>query len=251
MTWYDSNYKRRMPIAIDGSAHTGSTAQVSFNVPSDWDDFWDNIRTDGKDIVVTDKLGNKALFEKGYVYSTRSLSINVHGFSTPDENSTHLMWLYWDYSEETVDHEVTVTIVSALNGYIYLGAPYGRIVSGLDSTNFLTTVPTSIFSKDPDEEIDIWYPYSQLLSQRSLPYNEKVDYKAIRSSKVEVLDSSGVNQTSLFDSTDTRYINGWVRIRIKAGTTDTDYVVRLIIQTSDDEVYIQPALLQVRKILPS
>tara|TARA_Y100000592_G_scaffold14033_1_gene19866 strand:+ start:9257 stop:10012 length:756 start_codon:yes stop_codon:yes gene_type:complete len=251
MTWYDSNYKRRMPIAVDGSAHTGASAQVSFNVPSDWDDFWENIRSDGKDIVVTDKLGNKSLFEKGFIFSSRTLSINVHGFLTPDESSIHLLWLYWDYSDESVDHETTVTIVSALSGYIYLGAPFGRIVSGLDSTNYLTTVPTNIFSKDPDEQVDVWFPYTQLLSQRSLPYNEKLDYKAIQSLHIQVLDSSGANQTSLYDQTDTRIINGWVRVRIKSGSIDNDYVIRLHLITSDDETYVQVALLQVRKILPT
>ena len=130
MSWYNDDYKRRMPIVVDGSGHTGANAQVQFNVPSDWDDFWNNIRSDGNDIVVTDKNGDSIVqFEKGFNYGNRSLSINVFQIATTEESSMHLMFIYWDYPDETTDHETPVTIVSALNGYIYLGDPFGYVVN--------------------------------------------------------------------------------------------------------------------------
>ena len=251
MSWYSDDYKRRVPIIVDGSTHTGANAQVSFNVPDDFDDFWNNIRSDGNDIVVTDKNGDAlVLFEKAFVYSTRTLSINVFQILTDEESSMHVIYLYWDYPDETTDHSTSVTIVSALSGYIYLGGPFGKIVQSINQ-NTLSTIPTTIFSKDPDELIDVWFPYNHLLARRSLPYNEKLDFKGVQSINVEVLDSTPTNQTGMYALEETRIINGWVRLRIKSGTADTDYVIRCIIVTTDSEKYIQSALLQVRKLLPS
>ena len=251
MSWYDENYKRRIPIIVDGSGHTGANAQVVFNVPDDFDDFWENIRSDGNDIIVTDKSGDtKVTFEKQLVFSTRTLSIKVFQITTSEESSMHIIYLYWDFAAETTDHGTSVTIVSALNGYIYLGAPFGNIVNTRGRAG-LSTVPTTILQKDPDEEIDVWFPVSQLLAPRSLPFNERLDFKGISSTKVEVLDSTPTNQTAMYILADTRAINGWLRYRIKAGSANTNYVIRSIVVTTDQEKFIQSTLLQVRKLLPS
>ena len=195
MSWYNDDYKRRMPIVVDGSGHTGANAQVQFNVPSDWDDFWDNIRSDGNDIVVTDKSGDSIVqFEKGFNYSNRSLSINVFQITTTEESSMHLMYIYWDYPDETTDHETPVTIVTALTGYIYLGSPFGNVVNFPNSIRIIYCSYYNI-PKDPDEKIDIWFPVSQLLAPRSLPYNERLDFKGVESFEIEVLNSSGVDQS--------------------------------------------------------
>ena len=251
MSWFNDDYKRRIPITVDGSSYTGSAAQVEIEVPSDWDDFWDNIQENGYDIVVTDKSGDNILdFQKVYTYSTRSLLIKVNQISTTEEESMHVIYLYWDYPDESTLHETPVSIVSALDGEIYLGAPFGNIVNANNRSN-LSTVPTTIFQKDPDEKLDIWFPYAQLLATRGLPYNERLNFKGLQSVKIEALDSSGVNQTSLFALEETRVINNWIRIRVKSGSSDTDYVIRLIMTNTDLEVFILTTLLQVRKLLPS
>ena len=68
---------------------------------------------------------------------------------------------------------------------------------------------------------------------------------------VEVLNSAGADQASMYVLTDTRIINGWVKVRVQAGSDNTDYVVRLIIQDTDLQKFVLSNLLQVRKILPS
>ena len=50
---------------------------------------------------------------------------------------------------------------------------------------------------------------------------------------------------------ESRVINGWIRTRIQAGSTDTDYVIRLIIKSTDSEIFVLSTLLQVKKLLPS
>ncbi len=50
---------------------------------------------------------------------------------------------------------------------------------------------------------------------------------------------------------ETQIIAGWIRVRVQAGSNNTDYVVRALIYSSDAEVFIIPCLLQVRQLLPS
>ena len=99
--------------------------------------------------------------------------------------------------------------------------------------------------------MDIWFPVSQLLAPRSLPYNERLDLRGIDYIDVNVLDSSAANQTAMYALGESRIISGWVRARIQAGSDNTDYVIRLKVFTSDNEVFILSCLLQVRKLLPS
>ena len=104
---------------------------------------------------------------------------------------------------------------------------------------------------DEDEKIDIWYPVSQLLAPASLSYNKKLEFKAINYIDVQVLNSAGANQPSMYALSETRIVAGWIRVRIQQGTNNTDYVVRALITNSDLETYIIPCLLQVRTLLPT
>jgi hypothetical protein len=68
---------------------------------------------------------------------------------------------------------------------------------------------------------------------------------------MEVLDSLGANQTGMYSLTNVRIINGWVKLRVSAGSDNTDYVVRMIIQDTNTQKFILSNLLQVRKLLPT
>ena len=45
-----------------------------------------------------------------------------------------------------------------------------------------------------------------------------------------------------------RVINGWCRLRIKAGLDGNDFTVRLGLVTTDAEVIVMSCLLQVREL---
>ena len=253
MTWYNENYKRRMPVTIDGSATTSSTVQFTFLVPDDWDDFWDNIKDTGIDVVLTKRDGTLLSFERfSFTYSTRTCLLRADNLPVNGEYAIHVIWLYWDYADETVDQSTSQTMVgSPLTASVYLGAPFGRIVNLTTINNVFTSQNMTVFSKQPEEIVDIWYPINHLLTPRSLSYNERLDYIGIDYILVEVINSSSVNQPSMYALEETKLINGFIKIRVKSGTTDTDYVVRCIIVCTDSEKYIQSSLLQVKKLLPT
>ena len=251
MSWFNKDFKRRLPLVIDTSATSKGTIEFSFGVPEDYDDFWDNVRTDGFDVVLTDKNGEAFTFNRfTWNTTTRESLFRVAGFSMTEGNVMHVIFIYWDNPDQSVDLSSTVTTTSPKTTFAYLGAPFGNVVN-FQTRSGLSSVPTTIFQKDPDEKIDIWFPVSQLLAPRSLPYNERLDLKGIDYINVNVLDSSDANQTAMYALSETRIIAGWVRARVQAGTADTDYVVRLKVFTSDNEVFILSCLLQVRKLLPS
>lgn len=252
MSWFNKDFKRRLPLVIDTSTTSkGPPIEFSFGVPEDYDDFWDNVRTDGFDVVLTDKNGEAFTFNRfTWNTTTRESLFRVAGFNVSEGNVMHVIFIYWDNPDQSVDLSSTVTTTSPKTTFAYLGAPFGNVVN-FQTRSGLSSVPTTIFQKDPDEKIDIWFPVSQLLAPRSLPYNERLDFKGIDYINVNVLDSSDANQTAMYALSETRIIAGWVRARVQAGTADTDYVVRLKVFTSDSEVFILSCLLQVRKLLPS
>ena len=96
-----------------------------------------------------------------------------------------------------------------------------------------------------------WYPVAQLLAPSQLPINKRLALLYIQHLDMEVLNSSGVNQTAMYGLTNIRIINNWVKVRVQAGAADTDYVVRLIVNDTNNQKFILSSLLQVRKLLPS
>lgn len=92
MTWYDSAYKRRYPVTVDvtGGAESSGTEDVSITFPSDWDDFWTNIRSDFNDVIITDSNGTLQSFHRATEnFANRSLQINVDNvtFANRDRKS--------------------------------------------------------------------------------------------------------------------------------------------------------------------
>ena len=252
MSWFNKNFKRRVPVIIDCSTASAGSIDFQIVIPSDYDDFWNNILSTGIDIVITDDVGNLVAFERSaFVPASYRGIFKVASYNLPASNTMLTAFVYWDNPDQTVDHSSTYTGGgSPLSGYIYLGSPFGFIVN-IQSRSGLSTIPATVIQKDVDEKIDVWFPVSQLLAPRSLPYNERLDFKAIEYIDVQVLNSSGINQPSMYALSETRLIAGWCRVRVQAGATNTDYVVRALIYSSDLEVFILSCLLQVRQLLPA
>jgi hypothetical protein len=62
--WYKSSYKYRSSITLDASNVGSATHDFEVKVPDDWDFFWDNTRSDFKDVVVTNEFSKKVDFDR-------------------------------------------------------------------------------------------------------------------------------------------------------------------------------------------
>ena len=98
MGWYDKSYKRRQAIGVDvfGGSGTSATIDIEIEVPKTWDAFWDEIKSDMKDIVVTDPSGTLLTFahKSGVNYANRILTLQVDGYASNHDNSMNLIWVY-------------------------------------------------------------------------------------------------------------------------------------------------------------
>jgi hypothetical protein len=253
MTWYNADYRRRQIVAVNASGGVGSPTDIDieFQVPKDWDDFWDNIRSDFKDVVVTNSQGQLATFARksGANYSTRTLTLQVDRVSIKNDDSICVVYIYFYNPDETVDSSDTVTIDSPKNASVMLSAPHSRVVSARDSQNALD-VPLQSFVKGSGDEVHVFWATNFGLAKRISPYNDRNDEEGIEYVQVYSYDSSGTNSTERYEIADTQLGNGFVRATYKGGSSGTDYAIAIKVYTTLGQLYENRAILRVIDLLP-
>lgn len=250
--WFDSNYSFRVPITLDFSGVSGSPVlkDVEIVIPVDWDLFWKTIRSDFKDVVVTDAESNVVDFERHPSdYATRVLTLLLDAVPVGCDNCLMQYFLYFGYADESIDAGGSFSITSAEKGFIELGAPFGRIVAPF-SIRPSVNQPQTIFVKSTLEELDIFFAISGIMSPRIDQYNKRQDFETIRSAIVQSYDKDGAEASGRYDLEDTRFINGFVKVRSKAGSADADYALSLQITTTNKQIYDIRCIISVRNLLP-
>ena len=253
MTWYDANYKQRQPVAIDATVGDGSvqTKDVTLTIPKTWDIFWDNIRSDMFDVVPVDVDGNLLSFERasGANLATRTLVINLDGHSVKTQ-TINFIYLYFQNPDQSSDPSSTVTIASAIDAYIDISQAGGFVVRQ-PLNRPATQQPLQAIVKSTDDVLDVYFSTAGLFRSMTSPYAQRVDYEGISYVTVQSLDSSGTDSSARYTLVDTRFIDGFVKARTKAGSDGTDYAFMITITTTTDQVIDIRCLVQVRNQLPA
>lgn len=253
MTWYKEDYRRRQIIAINATGGVGSAADIDVEVqiPEDWDDFWENIRSDFKDVVVSTSTGEEVAFARkaGANYSTRTLTLQIDRLSIKNDDSFAVAYVYYYNPDETTDHSDSVTITSPKTGHILLSAPHSRVVSQPASQSALDA-PVQSFVKGSNDEVHVYFLINQNFAKRLSPYNERNDEEGIDYVNVYSYDSSGTNATARYTESETRIGNGFVRATYKAGDSGSDYAIAIQISTTLGQLFEMRAILRVIDLLP-
>ena len=88
--WFSTDYVYRHPITLDFSTVNSIPANndVEIVVPQDWDLFWDTIRSDFLDVVVTDVNGIVQQFQRkaGANYANKVLTLQLDNIQVPAAN---------------------------------------------------------------------------------------------------------------------------------------------------------------------
>ena len=252
MSWYSSDYSYRWPIAIDilGGGGTSGTYTGSIILPGQWDAFWTKIRSNAFDAILVDTAGAVMDFERqDFNYANKTLTINFDSFAVTNNDAINLVWLYWGYSL-AADQETSVTLSSPKSGYVWLGKPKNMVVN---STQFNAgaSSPLASYTKNDATKSYIWFNVQALLANRLSTYNKFLSLEQIKHVQVSVLNSSGVDQVSMYDENKTRFIPGFVGAYVQAGTNNTDYTVQIKVYTDLNQEFALRALLQIRNMLPS
>jgi len=249
--WWNEEYIYRQPVTIDFSTVTTSTSDVTITVPPDWDLFWDTIRSDFKDVVLTDSNGTLLDFQRRSAnYSTQLLVLEINDLDVAENNCIQQIFLFYGYADESTDHSTTFSTSSPKNGFIHLGAPLLRIVEGYGLVP-TSNQPVQTFVKSTDEEIDVYFSIQGLLASRITEANGRLLFEEITHVFVNSLDSSGTNAVERYDIRETRFMNGYIRVRSKAGSDDTNYALALKVHTTTLQLYDIRCLIKVKDLLPS
>jgi hypothetical protein len=169
--------------------------------------------------------------------STKTLAVN-------------LLFVYYQNPDQTTDLSATFDVSGPLDGHIDLSRPSALLVSQ-PLQRPPSSEPQTAFVKASTDAIDIFFSTAGLFNIRANPYNDRLGLEGIFYVNAQSLDSSGTNDTGRYDETNIRFIDGFVRIRAKGGSDDTDYaLVCRITSTNFQQIDIR-CLIQVRDQLPS
>ncbi len=253
-SWYNSAWKERIPIAVDYNAGTGSpsgaTADVEITVPVEWSRFWDNIRSDGFDVILTDNTGVTLLSQfqrQTFIYASKRLVLQADNVPLFNGAMTTL-YMYWNNASAS-DATSTFTASSPKTGHVFVGAPTGRIVQEQPNRPASDTPPTA-FTKTVEETIWIWFYVGNLLGNRVDAYQKRKFFEGLGYVNVKSYDSGGTHSSGRVVDAQTRFINGYIGAQFTGGSDGTDYMVGLEIHTTEDQIITPRALLQVRNMLP-
>jgi hypothetical protein len=253
MTWYNADYRRRQIVGVNTFGGTGvsATIDIEIDIPPDWDDFWDNIRSDFKDVVVTDTTGEIVNFARkaGADYANRVLTLQVDGYQIKHDDSLSICYVYFFEPDEATDHSTSVTITSPKAGYILLSAPHSRVVSARDSQSALDQ-PVQSFIKSESDEVHVFWIITSQLAKRLTPYNERNDQEGVEYVTIHSYDNTGTDSATRFQAQETRAGNGFIRATYRAGSSGQDYAIAINVITTLGQSLENRAILRVIDLLP-
>ena len=239
MSWYSTNYKQRIPIAVKLEYVGGvppaatQTKDIEVTIPSNFDAFWDNIKSDAFDVILVNHDNTILTFQRSaFNYSNRQLTLQVDNYTYDNkENSTGLIFMYWNYGSAT-DLASSFVASSPMSATVFLGSPMGRLILGDPTGNNTSNSPSGTITKAVDENIYVWFEYSNLMNRMKAPYNNRTFFETIKQVKVFSFDSSGTDSAGRFDALETVFCSGYIGVLAKAGTNNTTYLLGAFITTS-------------------
>ena len=246
MSWYDSSWTKRVPIAVDNTSGA-STIDISCAVPADFG-FWSSVKSDGSDIRLVDADGLTVLTYKvdDWNFSNKTATVKVDNYSAPSDAATVLIFMYYGNASAS-DAASTFTESSAKTGSIEQICK-GRPLIKVGSLQAGRTKPADQLAKGSDETLHVYFDCEALLNRRCEKVNGSSRGEEIDWVKLRVLQNeSGV--ASMYDESKTRFIDpGIVKCEITGGSTGSDYTISVRIGTTQGRVFNPRVLLRVKDV---
>jgi len=252
MSWMNSAWKYRHPVAVNKQTAGTAAEDVSIVIPSDWPQFWDNVKAAGADIRVCGADGVTLLTYdlNGFNATTKVCTVEVDNWTPPAANSTPLIWLYWGNSA-AVDATTPFVPVSARTGSVWHYLPTSPIIRALAEPPS-STKPRVRLSKTSYEIARVWWNLQGLLSSRAEPHEGTLDAEEVSWVGYGV-ESGASEQASEMDESLTRYALDstgalFVSTLIKAGSSGADRTISLQVGTTDGRQLNPRTWIQVRDV---
>ena len=254
MSWYSSSWAKRAPIAVDNTTGGSGANDVSITIPNNWDDFWDNVASNGFDAIIVGSDGRTlTTFQRQtWNYANKLATFEVDNYLLT-ASTMQLLWIYWS-GDSSSDLSGSFTASSAKTGYVTTTGP-GPVRINSQHQRPGATLPAQPIAKGVGETLDLWWGSRQLLTMRRQPSAGSLVEEEIDRVKIQVL-SGGSDQASMHTDSSTRFVETqdrqiYVRTRLTGGADDTDYTSELQITTTDGQEIRPRCLLQVRDVSES
>ena len=247
MSWYNSSWNYRLPVSVNNlSGASTIDATVSFGAEVEL--FWDNTRADGYDIRFTqaDGVTECAYNRHTWNSSTKTARFDVDAISAGSSDGTVVVFMYFGNSA-TTDGSTSPTISSAKTGTIELAEPgIPRVLVAPFRPG--ETIAQQKVTKSSAGQIDVWMDCRTMLQKQANAFNDSKRYEEIAWVTVQSL-SGGSDDSGRYDESVTTISDpGWVKVRIKAGSSGTDYTLAVTIGTSNQRVIQARAIVDVQDL---
>lgn len=230
MAWYGTSsntWQRRHAIAVVDTSGSPGSFDVTFPLGAQHAEFWENVQSDGYDILVTQADGVTLIDHKrlawNYSAKTATIELDNAGLDRSAANvRIHLLWIYFDTSSTvTSDPAASFTASSPLNARVWPGKVNRALTIPPASAG--DTQPRMIQQKSADDENQIMIDCGQFLDPADAPINNSSRYDEI--CWIQVSGETGTSTSSLWDSVSCRYdLTGrFFRSVIQSGSSGTDY----------------------------
>lgn len=261
-SWYDSDYKYRIPISVDNSASASATYSFSMTIPKDLDQFWSYVQADGDDIVLTEADGFTPItvanataidIDDGaagtFTTTTRSGRIRLDQYTGGTANSACFLWMYFGNASATSDCEFaawtspsTVTSRIAREGGKRVSP---RILTRPEDSG--ATRPRTTIVKTSNGTQYVYWDFSQELNMRDEPYEGSLLYEGI-SSAVLSAEIATVSAPTVVTATQVLMLGrrgSILRTMHPAGASGSDYTIKLKVTTTLSRVLDRRCVLSV------
>ena len=102
-----------------------------------WDAFWDNIQSNGYDIVPITANGQTVTFQRsGFNYANRTLTLQCDSGAVEEAEHQHIMWIYWG-NATAPNSAGTVTMTTPKAGQPMLMIMGDRVINRLRAKHSL------------------------------------------------------------------------------------------------------------------
>jgi len=256
VSWYDKSWSRRAAVTVDNTG-AAATVDVEFTVPTDWDDFWDNvIAANGNDIRMVASDGRTLLNYNftGWSQANRTATIQVDALALSATAGMYLIWLYWG-NASAASATVAVAITSPVAAYVDLGVPSQHRLRAVPERAFAAR-PRNSIAKTTTEEMYVWWDVDDLLEKRRTKTNGSLRLEEPYSVGHKIT-TGGTEDTTMKSTTAQRFVEHrrrmWVKALTKGGTDGTDYTDELtittrLVQGTNYRILNPRALLTVRNV---
>lgn len=234
MSWFNASWSHRTAILVDKLTAGVATVDVTATIPTDLEEFWDNVLASGNDVRVTDADGRTLEvydLAAGFDTATRTGVVEVQAVLPPIADSMMVLWLYYGNSG-AADARTAFAPAAARTGYIYSGMPVAPIfkASGEEAR---ATAPRQQIAVTPYEGGMPWFDVTPRLTPRYEPYegrrlNEEISYVIQK-----FWSNAGADQGAYYQEAQMRiYDQGHVRCHFAPIPANSDWAISLQVGTT-------------------